>query len=237
MNEQDRQAINDLFARLAQIEAQASPMDAEADAYIRQRIAQQPAAPYMMAQTIVVQNQALDQAQQRIQELEARSGRDHDYDDDRDDDDDRSRRRDYDARDNRGGFQVPRAGSVPAAGQRPMGGMPPLGGQPQYQPPQQQGGGFLAGAAQTAMGVAGGMMLGNMLGGMFGGGSTATAAPAPADQAAAAPAAEAPAAQPEPAPAPEADTADAGDEGGIFGGIFGSLFGGGDSGDGDSSFE
>jgi hypothetical protein len=36
-----------------------------------------------------------------------------------------------------------------------------------------RGGGFLAGAAQTAMGVAGGMMLGSMLGGLFGGGAEA----------------------------------------------------------------
>ncbi len=44
-----------------------------------------------------------------------------------------------------------------------MGGM--MGGTAQ----QRGGSGFLAGAAQTAMGVAGGMMLGNMLAGAFGG--------------------------------------------------------------------
>jgi hypothetical protein len=45
-----------------------------------------------------------------------------------------------------------------------------LGGQP-----NRGGGGFMAGAAQTAMGVAGGVLLGNAIGGMFGS-SEATAA-------------------------------------------------------------
>ncbi len=47
-----------------------------------------------------------------------------------------------------------------------------FGGQaaPQRRPaPQPQGGGFLAGAAQTAMGVAGGVLLGNAIGSMFAG--------------------------------------------------------------------
>lgn len=43
-----------------------------------------------------------------------------------------------------------------------------------------QGGGFLAGALQTAVGVAGGMLLGNMLGGLFRG-NDAHAAEAPPD--------------------------------------------------------
>ena len=45
----------------------------------------------------------------------------------------------------------------------------------QAQPAARQGGGFLAGAAQTAVGVAGGMMLGSMLGSMFGGAGDAIA--------------------------------------------------------------
>jgi hypothetical protein len=48
-----------------------------------------------------------------------------------------------------------------------MGGMAPRGG-----------GGFLAGAAQTAMGVAGGVLLGNMIADAFGGGDEAKAADA-----------------------------------------------------------
>ena len=38
------------------------------------------------------------------------------------------------------------------------------------------GGGFLAGAAQTALGVAGGFLLGNAIAGMFGGSGEAQAA-------------------------------------------------------------
>ena len=48
------------------------------------------------------------------------------------------------------------------------------------------GGGFLAGAAQTAMGVAGGVLLGNAIGSMFAGDAPAT------ETAAAEPAAEEP---------------------------------------------
>jgi hypothetical protein len=42
---------------------------------------------------------------------------------------------------------------------------------------QQAGGGFLAGAAQTAMGVAGGVLLGNAIAGMFGGDEAQAAEP------------------------------------------------------------
>jgi hypothetical protein len=70
MNLQDREAIERLFSRMAEAEAQAGPRDAEADAYIRQQIARQPGAPYMMAQTIVMQTYALEQAQERIETLE-----------------------------------------------------------------------------------------------------------------------------------------------------------------------
>jgi hypothetical protein len=60
-----------------------------------------------------------------------------------------------------------------------MQGMPPqmapgMGGMA----PARGGGGFLAGAAQTAMGVAGGVLLGNMIAGAFSGGDEAKAADA-----------------------------------------------------------
>ncbi|WP_287173880.1 DUF2076 family protein [Mesorhizobium sp.] len=59
-----------------------------------------------------------------------------------------------------------RSGSVPRVG-RTAAAAPqePLSGNDQ----QRAGGGFLAGAAQTAMGVAGGVLLGNAITGMFGG--------------------------------------------------------------------
>jgi hypothetical protein len=192
MNEQDRQAIEGLFSRLAEAECRAGPRDAAAEAFIQQRIGDQPGAPYMMAQTIVVQNMALERAQARIAELERTS----------------AESAPVNAQANGGilgglfgGAQQrerPRhTGSVPVAGQRSSA--------PQAQPQQAGGGGFLAGAAQTAIGVAGGMMLGNMIGGMFSGGDTATAAPADA------------AADPE----PDAGGDDSG------GGFFDSIFGDG----------
>lgn len=51
-----------------------------------------------------------------------------------------------------------------------------------------RGGGFLAGAAQTAMGVAGGVLLGNAIAGMFGGSEAQAAQPDAAEQDAPAPA-------------------------------------------------
>ena len=70
MDRNDQQAIESLFKKLANVERQSPPRDAEAEAYIREQIARQPGAPYYMAQTIVVQEQALNAAQARIEELE-----------------------------------------------------------------------------------------------------------------------------------------------------------------------
>jgi uncharacterized protein len=70
MDHQDRQAIEGLFDKLAEVERRSAPRDSEADAFISSRIAAQPGAPYFMAQTIVVQEQALDAAQTRITDLE-----------------------------------------------------------------------------------------------------------------------------------------------------------------------
>src|ERR671921_682498 len=70
MDHQDRQAIEQLFGKIAQVEGQAGAPDAQAAELIRPRIGQQPNAPYYMAQTIVVQEQALSAAHGRIQQLE-----------------------------------------------------------------------------------------------------------------------------------------------------------------------
>ncbi len=66
MNDDDRAAIIDLFQRLREVEGRAGPRDPEAEALIRSAIAAQPGAPYYMAQTIVVQNAALREAERRI---------------------------------------------------------------------------------------------------------------------------------------------------------------------------
>lgn len=133
--------------------------DADADAYIRDQIATQPAAPYYMAQTIVMQEQALQGAQARIEELEAQAA---------------APRQSGGLFGRLFGSSAPaprRSGAVPTIGRQAAGAAPasPFGGQQQQQPAR--GGGFLAGAAQTAMGVAGGVLLGNAIAGMMGGGS------------------------------------------------------------------
>lgn len=158
MDNRDQHAIAQLFDKLADVEHRAPERDREAEAYIRDRMSRQPGAPYYMAQTIVVQEQALEAAQARIQELEDEvasrpsgggffsslfgggndrrpRGQDRRYDDRRYDD----RRMGAYQQDGRYGGRV--------------------GG----------GGGFLAGAAQTAMGVAGGVLLGSAIAGMFSG--------------------------------------------------------------------
>jgi hypothetical protein len=153
MDRQDREVIEGLFSRLGEVERKSGQRDAEAETLIRERVAQQPAAPYLMAQTIVMQEQALYDAQRRIDELE---------------------------RQPRGGFLSglfgggspparPSSGP-PAVAPGPWGGGAGVPGQPGQPPLQQPGrGGFLAGAAQTAMGVVGGMLLGNAIAGLFGG--------------------------------------------------------------------
>ncbi len=194
MDNQDRQVIEGLFARLGEVERQAGPRDAGAEAFIRERIAQQPGAPYFMAQTIVMQDYALQEAQRRIEELE----------------------RQQTERPAGSGFLSGFFGGGNMAG-RAAGTVPPVppvagpgaGALPPVQPGR--GGGFLAGAAQTAVGVAGGMLLGNAIAGMFGS-EEAKAGEAKAEEAKPA-GAEEPAAEP------------ASDEGG---GFFSSLFGGGE---------
>ena len=166
MDHQDRQAIEGLFSKLGEVERQAGPRDAEAETLIRARIAAQPAAPYFMAQTIVIQEQALNTAQARIEELERNlasrpaggggllsglfgGGQ--------------PQRPPEPRTDNKQGYPSGSAGNPAMAGT-------PWGGAGQTANAQPGRGGFLAGAAQTAMGVAGGMMLGSMLGSAFGGG-------------------------------------------------------------------
>lgn len=168
MDRNDQKAIEGLFGKLAEVEQQSSPRDAESEAFIRERIALQPGAPYYMAQTIVVQQQALEAAQARIGELEAQASE--------------SQRPSGGLLGSIFGDNRPptRSSSVPLVG-RP-GGTTLQPAIPAAAQEQRGGGGFLAGAAQTAMGVAGGVLLGNALGGIFGGGSEAQAAEAPAEE-------------------------------------------------------
>src|SRR3954454_15206688 len=70
MNPHERQTIDDLFDKLREVEQQSGPREPMAEAHIRSRVQQQPGAPYYMAQTILMQDQALQTAQARIAELE-----------------------------------------------------------------------------------------------------------------------------------------------------------------------
>ena len=71
MQSQERDLITGLFGRLQPFEAQ--PRDPEAEALISGSVARQPAAPYLLVQTVLVQEQALKAAQERIAELEAKA--------------------------------------------------------------------------------------------------------------------------------------------------------------------
>ena len=70
MDRNDQQAIEDLFRKLATVEDNSPARDPEAETFIREQITRHPGAPYYMAQTIIVQEQALEAAQARIEELE-----------------------------------------------------------------------------------------------------------------------------------------------------------------------
>lgn len=172
MDHNDKAAIDGLFDRLRQAEAGSPPRDTAAEAHIRDTLTRQPAAPYYMAQALLVQENALQSLSARVEELE----------------------RELASRPAAGGgflgslFGGPRP-QTPAYGpgaQRP-GAALAQGMQPFQQAPR---GSFMAGALQTAMGVAGGLILGNMLADMITGGNDAQAAEEPA---------------PAPEPAPEED--------------------------------
>jgi hypothetical protein len=226
MNDQERSMIDGLFQRLQQAEAQAGPRDQDAEALIAERMASQPGAAYMLAQVTLVQEQGLKNLTQRVEELERQLA-------------ERPQQSD-------GGFlgglfggggarpsapprqaaAPPPAAKAPAAPSRGWSNQPPAGAaamRPGQQSggqagAQQGGGGFMAGAMQTAVGVAGGMLVANAVAGMF------------ADDAEAAPADAMAAPEPEAEPnmAPEESFEEpAPDEGG---GFFDGLFGGDDEG-------
>ena len=178
MDQQERTLIEDLFGKLRQAEGQSGPRDPEAEGLIRTLVNRQPAAPYLMAQAIVVQEHALGAANARIQELEAELAQ----------------------RPASGGGGIfgggkpaqpvpqrslsprPQAGGGTSLWGRSGGAAGPVGagtaGMPYGSPAHpQQGGGFLAGAMQTAVGVAGGVLLGNAISGLFAGDATAAEAP------------------------------------------------------------
>ena len=189
MNDQERQIISDIFQRLEQTSGQAR--DAEAERFIADKVRSQPYAPYAMAQSLYVQEEAMKSLNQQLEQLKAENAQLQQH-----------------GGAGSGGFlssifgggQQPqpapsgaafgRSGAQP--GYAPQPGYPPQQGYPQGGPwgggasaggyaqpqqggyaqaqPQASGGGFLRGALTTAAGVAGGMVVGNALMNAFSGG-------------------------------------------------------------------
>src|SRR5271170_1325225 len=70
MTPDERNLIAGLFERLKSADASAGPKDREAESFIQQNVAAQPSAPYLLVQTVLVQEHALANAQTRIADLE-----------------------------------------------------------------------------------------------------------------------------------------------------------------------
>jgi len=182
MSPEERQLLAGLFERTKS--SAAGPRDQEAEAFIVEQVKAQPAAPYLLAQAVIVMEQALKGANERLQQLEAQV-------------------RELEARPQQstsflgglfGGAPAPRQAPPPPPPQyRPA---PPSGAQPSgpwgapqapqggyapqqggFAPPQgggfgfpqaaPGGGGFLKGALGAAAGVAGGVLLADGIRNMF----------------------------------------------------------------------
>lgn len=163
MTDDERRLLSDLADRIAQTPA--PPKDAEAEQFVRTRIGSRPDALYLMTQTVLIQQIALQQAQAQLQQYRQA-----------------------------GGGQVGPGGSFLGQQSRPASSpgqaySSPAQAAPQYAPPQPQyapgqaassgmfgQGSFLRGAAQTAAGVAAGALAFQGIeslfhgGGLFGGG-------------------------------------------------------------------
>ncbi len=138
MTPDERRMLTDLANKVAQTPA--PPRDPEAEEFIRTQIGKRPDALYLLAQTVLIQNLALDQAKQQIQELQSRSGQTQ-----------------------TGSFlnQGGGGGYSQASAQGPSAGYAaPQSSYAQAATPQPGGGApsFLRGAAQTAAGVAAGAL-------------------------------------------------------------------------------
>ncbi len=154
MTPDERKMLNDLADKISQ--AQAPPRDPEAEEMIRTRIGKRPDALYLMTQTVLIQNLALQRAQQQIQDLQSRSSPSQ-----------------VSGGSSWLGQQQPSGYASSSGGQQPYS----APGQPQYTSPASPqyaapasgfgGGSFLRGAAQTAAGVAAGTLAAEAIGSMF----------------------------------------------------------------------
>ncbi|HCF2414495.1 DUF2076 domain-containing protein [Pseudomonas paraeruginosa] len=169
MKSDEKTLIDGLFSRLREAEGQSAPRDAEAEAQINQHLVRQPAAPYYMAQVVLIQEAALKRLDQRVKELEAQVAQLQQ------------------SRPSSGGFLSGLFGGgardepAPSQPARPAGwgetrfSSPAAAGTGDMRPDMapaaaaapSRASGFLGGALQTAAGVAGGMLVADLLTGMF----------------------------------------------------------------------
>jgi hypothetical protein len=150
MTPQERQQVTELFDRLATLES--AKRDPEADRLIAEEMRRAPNAAYALVQTVLVQDEALRAAHERLREYEG------DEPQQQGGFLDSMRDSLFGRRDARGSVPSVRPGETGGAWQR-------------GNPEQQQGGGsFLGTAAASAAGVIGGALLLNSFRGMFGGG-------------------------------------------------------------------
>lgn len=169
MTPEERQLITGLFDRMRGVSL--AQKDAEAEALINEQVVNLRDAPYMLVQSVLVQDHALQQAEAHIKELQERV---------------RSLESAAQRPSGSGSFlggllgggrsaEPERGPSVPAVGSRAS---PSLdesrpaspGWSPQPPPgPQPGGGGFLQSAMSTAAGVAGGVLAAGAISNLLGG--------------------------------------------------------------------
>jgi len=165
MNSDEQTLIDGLFTRLQEAEHEGGLRDADAEAQIRRHLARQPAAPYYMAQALLIQEAAIKRLDQRVRELEAQTA-------------DAQRQRSGSGGFLSGLFGGGQPANAPQPSQRPSGwgetrfsqNAPAAAAAPMAMPgaaPVVQGGGFMRGALQTAAGVAGGVVVADLLTSMF----------------------------------------------------------------------
>ncbi|TPV40333.1 DUF2076 domain-containing protein [Pantoea deleyi] len=164
MQREEQQLIEGLFTRLKQAESQTVARDAAAEQLINQHLKTQPGAPYYMAQAILIQEAALKKLNEKISALESQVTQ-------------LQQQQQQQPAQSSGGFLSGLFGSgsrqqqpVQQQPQQPWNSAPQQPAQQQYAPAQAaapRGTGFLGGALQTAVGVAGGVVMADMLTSMF----------------------------------------------------------------------
>lgn len=152
MQSEEQRLIESLFSRLKQAQAQSGPRDAAADQLIKTQLQQQPDAPYYMAQSILIQEAAMKKLNDRVNELQNQLAQQQQQ-----------------PQQSSGGFLSGLFGggqshsSQQQQQQQQWNNSAPQ----QAAAPAARGTGFLGGALQTAVGVAGGVVMADMLTSMF----------------------------------------------------------------------